>query len=163
MTPAAAPGHDRKVGTNEYQPDEDELGPVDFLAVEFPDGRISGSGFAALLSLADQGTIRILDAEFIIKDAAGNARKAEVAELGGSASADISAWIGASSGLLDDADVSHVAAEIQPGAAAAVIVYENRWILSLADAWRRDGARLIASGGLSADEIVAALDAAESS
>jgi hypothetical protein len=31
------------------------------------------------------------------------------------------------------------------------------------DAWRRDGARLIASGGLPADEIVAALDAAEAS
>ena len=126
--------------SNEYQPGDDELGPVDYLAVEFPGGRISGSGFEELLSLARQGTIRILDAEFIIKDAAGNARKAEAAELGGSATTDISAWAGASSGLLDDADVSHVSAAIQPGAAAAVIVYENRWILEpggcLAARWR---------------------------
>jgi hypothetical protein len=149
--------------SNEYQPDDDELGPVDYLAVEFPGGRISGSGFEELLSLARQGTIRILDAEFIIKDSAGNARKAEAAELGGSASTDISAWAGASSGLLDDADVSHVSAAIQPGAAAAVIVYENRWILSLADAWRRDGARLIEDGGIPADDLVAALDATERS
>jgi hypothetical protein len=35
--------------------------------------------------------------------------------------------------------------------------------LGLVDAWRRDGARLIASGGLPAGDIVAALDAAESS
>jgi Family of unknown function (DUF6325) len=144
-------------------PDDDELGPVDYLAVEFPDGRISTSGFEQLLSLARQGTIRILDAEFIIKDAAGNARKADAAEVGGSAGADISAWAGASSGLLDDDDVSHVSAEIQPGAAAAVIVYENRWVLRLADTWRREGARLIEDGGIPADDLVAALDATEPS
>ena len=163
MTCVAAPGHDRKVGTNEYQPGEDELGPVDFLAVEFPDGRISASGFAALLSLVDQGTIRILDAEFIVKDADGNARKAEPAEFGGVGSTGIGAWAGASSGLLDDADVGSISEAIQPGAAAAVIVYENRWILGVADAWRRDGARLIADGGIPADDLVAALDATERS
>ena len=144
-------------------PDDDELGPVDYLAVEFPDGRISASGFEQLLSLARQGTIRILDAEFIVKDAAGNARKIDAAELGGSAGASLSDWAGASSGLLDDADVSHVSAEIQPGAAAAVIVYENRWILGLADTWRREGARLIEDGVIPADELVAALDATERS
>ena len=151
--------HDRRVTT----PGDDELAPVDYLAVEFPDGRVTASGFEELLSLARQGTIRILDAEFIIKDAAGNARKAEAAELGGSARGDISAWAGASSGLLDDADVSSISEAIQPGAAAAVIVYENRWILGVADAWRRDGARLIADGGIPADDLVAALDATERS
>ena len=144
-------------------PGDDELAPVDYLAVEFPDGRVTASGFEELLSLARQGTIRILDAEFIIKDTAGNARKAEAAELGGSASGDISAWAGASSGLLDDADVSSISEAIQPGAAAAVIVYENRWILRLADAWRREGARLIGDGGIPADDLVAALDATERS
>jgi hypothetical protein len=52
---------------------------------------------------------------------------------------------------------------MQPGSVAVVVIYENRWVLGLADAWRRDGARMIASGGLSAADIVAALDAAESS
>jgi hypothetical protein len=137
---------------------DDELGPIDFLAVEFPDGHITAPGFEQLLSLARQGTIRILDAEFMIKDSAGNTHKAEVSEFNGT---DLSAWAGASSGLLDDADVDEIAASIEPGAAAAVIVYENRWILALADAWRRDGARLIADGGISADDLVSALDATE--
>ena len=73
------------------------------------------------------------------------------------------AWAGVSSGLLDDADVEHVSAAISPGAAAAVIVYENRWILGVADAWWRDGARLIADGGIPAGDLVAALDATEPS
>jgi hypothetical protein len=64
MTPGA-PRRDRTVRSNEYEPSEDELGPVDFLAVEFPDGRISAAGFDGLLSLVRQGTIRILDAEFM--------------------------------------------------------------------------------------------------
>ena len=145
--------------SSEYEPREDEIGPVDFLAVEFPDGRISAADLRELMALVTQGTIRILDAEFIVKDAAGNARKADAAEVGDG----IGAWSGASSGLLDDADVEHVSAEIRPGAAAAVIVYENRWILRLADSWRRGGARLIEDGGIPVDDLVAALDAAERS
>ena len=106
---------------NEYEPAEDELGPVDFLAVEFPDGRIGAADLGELLPLVSQGTIRILDAEFIVKDAAGNARKADAAELGAPDGTGIGAWSGASSGLLDDADVEHISAAIRPGAAAAVI------------------------------------------
>jgi Family of unknown function (DUF6325) len=151
------------VRPNEYEPAEDELGPVDFLAVEFPDGRIGAADLGEVLPLVSQGTIRILDAEFIVKDAAGNARKADAAELGAPDGTGIGAWSGASSGLLDEADVEHISAAIQPGAAAAVIVYENRWILRLADSWRRSGARLIEDGGIPVDDLVAALDATERS
>jgi hypothetical protein len=142
-------------------PQEDELGPVDFIAIEFPHGHIAGTGFEQLLSLAREGTIRILDVEFVVKDGAGNTRRAEVSELGTPDGVDLSAWAGASSGLLDQADVALIDAAIEPGAIAAVVVYENRWILGLADAWRRDGARLIADGGIPADELVSALDATD--
>ena len=89
--------HDRNVRPSEYEPREDEIGPVDFLAVEFPDGRIGAADLRELLSLVTQGTIRILDAEFIVKDAAGNARKADAAELGEPDGTGIGAWSGASS------------------------------------------------------------------
>jgi Family of unknown function (DUF6325) len=141
----------------------DELGPIDFLAIEFPGARISGPGFERLLSLADGGVIGILDLEFITKDPAGNASKVDVAELGNPDGVDLSAWVGSSSGLLDRSDVDEIAAAIQPGSLAAVIVYENRWVLSLIDAWRRDGARFIADGGISASDVVAAVDATEPS
>jgi Family of unknown function (DUF6325) len=145
------------------EPDEDELGPIDFLAIEFPGAHITAPGFEQLLSLADQGVIAILDVEFITKDAAGNARKVDVHELTNPDAVNLSAWAGASSGLLDRTDVDEIAAAIQPGSAAAVIVYENRWVLSLVDTWRREGARLIADGGISASDMVAALDATEPS
>jgi hypothetical protein len=141
----------------------DELGPIDFLAIEFPGAHISAPGFEQLLSLADQGVIDILDLEFITKDPAGNASKVDVGELANPDAVDLSAWKGASSGLLDRTDVDEIAAAIQPGSVAAVIVYENRWVLSLVNTWRRDGARFIADGGISASDVVAALDATEPS
>ncbi len=151
MTAAAQPG-----------PDE-ELGPVDFLAIEFPGGRLTVSGFENLLSLADRGVVEILDMEFIVKDADGKSKKVDVWEFAVPDGVDLTAWAGASSGLLDDSDVGEISAAMQPGSVAVVVIYENRWVLGLVDAWRRDGARLIANGGISASDIVAALDATESS
>jgi len=139
----------------------DELGPIDFLAIEFPSAQITAPGFEQLLSLADQGVITILDLEFITKDAAGHARTVEARELPTANAVDLSAWAGASSGLLDDSALREVAAAIQPGSVAAVIVYENRWVLRLLDAWGHEGARLIADGGIAASDLVAALDATE--
>jgi hypothetical protein len=99
---------------------------------------------------------------FIAKDSAGNTGKVDVGELANPGGVDLSAWKGASSGLLDRTDVDEIAA-IQPGSVAAVVVYENRWVLSLVSTWRRDGARFIADGGISASDVVAALDATEPS
>ena len=141
----------------------DELGPIDFLAIEFPGEHISAPGFEQLLSLADQGVIGILDLEFVAKDALGNASKVDIDKLANPDGVDLSAWAGASSGLLDDSDVGDISAAMQPGSVAVVVIYENLWALGLADAWRRDGARLIADGGISADDLVTALDATESS
>jgi Family of unknown function (DUF6325) len=151
MTAAAQPGSD------------DVLGPVDFLAIEFPGGLLTAAGFERLLSLANEGVVDILDMEFITKDTDGNSKKIDAWEFAVPGGVDLSAWAGASSGLLDDSDVTEISAAMQPGSVAVVVIYENRWALGLVDAWRRDGARLIASGGLSPDDIVAALDATEPS
>jgi hypothetical protein len=141
----------------------DELGPVDFLAIEFPGGRLTAAGFEHLLAQVDQGVIGILDMEFIAKDADGKSKKIDVWHSAVPGGVDLSAWAGASSGLLDDSDVGEISAAMEPGSVAVVVIYENRWVLGLVDTWRRGGARLIADGGLSADDIVAALDATEPS
>ena len=151
MTAASQPGS------------EDVLGPVDFLAIEFPGGQLTAAGFERLLSLANDGVVDILDMEFITKDTDSKSKKIDAWEFAVPGGVNLSAWAGASSGLLDDSDVTEIAAAMQPGSVAVVVIYENRWALGLVDAWRRDGARLIASGGLSPDDIVAALDATEPS
>jgi len=140
---------------------DDQLGPVDFLAIEFPSARISASGFDQLLSLVDQGIIRILDVEFIAKDSAGAVRTVDIREVTHANGVDLSDWVGASSGILDEDDVHDVATTIQPGSVAAIVVYENRWVLRLVDAWQHEGARLISDGGVAVSDLVAALEASE--
>jgi Family of unknown function (DUF6325) len=144
------------------RPESDrELGPIDFVAVEFPDGRVSASGFEMLLDLADRAVIEILDVEFIVKEGNGRVATVAVGELPVADEVDLTVWDGASSGLLDEDDVAQIGSALQPGGTAVAVVFENRWVLGLIDAWRRDGARLIADGGLPLDDVVAALDAAE--
>ena len=142
---------------------DDELGPVDFLAIEFPDGRLTASGFEGLLSMVDQGIVEILDMEFIAKAADGTSKKVDVWEFAVPDGVDLTAWAGASSGLLDDSDVEEISASMGPGSVAVVVIYENRWVLGLVDAWRRDGARMIANGGIPAVDLVAALDVTDAS
>ena len=73
---------------------EDELGPVDFLAIEFPGGQLTAAGFEQLLSLADQGVVQILDMEFIAKDAGGTSKKVDVWEFAVPEGVDLSSWPG---------------------------------------------------------------------
>jgi hypothetical protein len=141
--------------------DADQLGPIDFLAIEFPNGRVSAHGFDQLLSLVNQEIIRILDVEFIVKDADGTARTVDIGEIAHGGDIELSAWVGASSGILDRDDVHEVATAIQPGSVAAIVVYENQWVLGLVNAWQHEGARLIGDGGVAVSDLVAALEATE--
>jgi hypothetical protein len=140
---------------------EDELAPIDYLVVEFPDGRIGSEGFGALLDLADRCVIRILDVEFVAKVGDGAATRIPVTALPPTDGLDLSIWDGASSGLFDDDDIAEIGARVSPDSLAVVVVYENLWVLGLVGAWRRQGARLIADSGLGVDELIAALDATE--
>jgi Family of unknown function (DUF6325) len=139
--------------------DQEQLGPIEFLAVEFPDGQPGGEGFDVLLDLALRDVIRILDVEFVAKDADGNASLVTTDAIPG---LDLSAWEGASSGLLDAADIEQVTANMAAGGIAVVVVFESRWVTRLVDAWRARGARLIAEGGIPASDLIDALDATES-
>lgn len=145
------------------QPDPglDELGPMDYLAVEFPAGRITGDGFALLLDLVDRGLVRVLDLEFLAKSPDGAVGLVDAGSLDADAGVDLTPFEGASSGILDQSDIDEVGAAIGPGSVAAMLVYEELTILPLLAAWQRGGARVITEGQISPDEIVLALDATE--
>ena len=125
MTASAQPGSDHP------------LGPVDFLAIEFPGCRLAAAGFEQLLSLADQGVVDILDMEFITKDADGKSKKVDVWEFAVPDGVDLNAWAGASLGLLDDSDVGEISAAMQPGSVAVVVIYGNLGL----SAWLKPAAR----------------------
>ncbi|WP_255622079.1 DUF6325 family protein [Pseudonocardia sp. DSM 110487] len=139
----------------------DMMGPVDYLVVEFPDARVPGEVLQRILELVDRGTVRILDLAFIRKEADGSVTGLEVTDLDGDGELDLRVLEGATSGLVADDDLDEAAAAIEPGTAAAIVLYENLWAIPFVSALRRAGAELVASGRIPVAALLDALDVVE--
>lgn len=139
-----------------------EMGPIDYLLIEWPDRQPTGEAMPYLVDLVDRGLIRILDLAFIAKGEDGAVAALEISDLGEEVEA-FAVFEGASSGLLSDEDYEEAAGALEPGTSAALLVYENRWAGPLAAALRRSGGQLVASGRIPVQDVLAALDAAEAS
>ena len=141
--------------------DVDEMGPIDYLVVEFPDNRMTGEGLPLLVDLVDRGIIRVLDLLFIRREEDGSVAGLAIADFDRDGVLDLAVFEGASSGLLHEDDLDEVASLLKPGSSAGVLVYENVWAAPLATALRRGGGELIASGRIPIQAMLAALDATE--
>jgi hypothetical protein len=137
-----------------------EMGPIDYILVEWPGRQPNGEAAPYLIDLVDRGLIRILDLAFVTKDEDGSVAGIELADLGDGA-AEFEVFAGASSGLLGDDDLAEAAAALEPGTSAAILVYENTWAAPFATAVRRSGGQLVASGRIPVNAVLAALDEAE--
>ncbi|MFI7006644.1 DUF6325 family protein [Streptomyces sp. NPDC050145] len=138
-----------------------EMGPVDYLILEFPGNRMTGEGLPLLLDLVDRRIIRVLDLAFVRRDEDGSVIAVEVKDLDGDGELDLTVFEGASSGLLGEDDLQEAAAVLEPGSSAGVLVYENLWAAPLAAALRRSGARLVANGRIPVEDLLASLEAVE--
>ena len=114
-----------------------------------------------LLDLVDRGIIRVLDAMFVMKHEDGTFSGFEAADLDDKGVGDLNVFEGASSGLLGDEDATKEAEAIEPGSAAVMIVYENRWAAPFAAAVRRNGGIPVAFERIPVQDLIDALDAAE--
>jgi Family of unknown function (DUF6325) len=139
----------------------DEMGPIDYVVLEWPpDAPVTGEIQKLLLDLVDRGIIRVLDIAFVAKGEDGTVVGVEAGDVGAVAEV-FAEFEGASSGLLDFADLEEAAAALEPGCSAAVIVWENRWAAPIAIAVRRTGGQLVASGRIPVQALLASLDALE--
>lgn len=137
-----------------------EIGPIDYVLVEWNGRQPTGEAVPHLIDLVDRGIIRIIDLAFIAKGEDGSVAGIDIAELGG-AVAEFAVFEGAGSGLIGDDDIAEAAAALEPGTSAALLVYENSWAAPFASAVRRGGGELVASGRIPVEDLLAALDAAE--
>lgn len=137
----------------------DELGPVDYLVVEFPPGaqNFDGEMAAELVRLSDAGTIRVLDLLILQKAADGSVDAYELDET--DAVDEIRALETHVSEILAADDVLNLAAAMEPGSVAGVLVWENTWAAPFASAARRAGGQLIATGRIPIQAIAASIEA----
>jgi Family of unknown function (DUF6325) len=141
--------------------DVDELGPVDYIVVEFPGSRFNGEIAPALADLVDRGLVRVLDLLVLKKEADGSVEPFEISDLGDEEIGVFRNFESELAMLLSEDDVTAVAAALEPGSAAAVLVWENSWAAPFASAVRRSGGQLVASGRIPMQAILAAVEADE--
>lgn len=137
----------------------DELGPVDFLIVEFPAGQSTFTGEMAreLVALVERGTIRLIDLLVLVKDDDGSVDAVEVEDI--EHLGELRGLEAELAELLAEDDVVNLAAAMSPGSTAGILVYENVWAAPFASAARRAGGQLIANGRIPVQAIIAALEA----
>jgi hypothetical protein len=151
-------------GTTEVSPvieaeDVDELGPVDWIVVEFPGARFDGSVLPILVDLEERGIIRVLDLVVLKKDADGTLEAFEVSDLDESEVGGMRDLERQLATLLSEDDVLNVANAVEPGSAAALLVWENRWAAPFGSAVRKVGGQLVASGRIPVQALLAAIEA----
>jgi hypothetical protein len=137
----------------------DELGPVDYLIVEFPAGAANFTGeiASALVKLHDAGTIRVMDVLILVKDADGTVEARELGEVDDSG--ELARLETELAETLAEEDIENLAAAMDPGSVAGVLIYENLWAAPFASAVRHSGGQLIANGRIPIQALIAAVEA----
>jgi hypothetical protein len=141
---------------------EDELGPIDIVVIAYPaDAPMTGDAVPIFVDLVERGIIRVLDVLIVRQNEDGTVSGFEATDLDGDSIGDLKVFEGASTGVLGEDDVAAVGETIEPGSAAVMIVYENRWAAPFAAAVRRNGGVLVANHRITAQELMDALDTAD--
>jgi hypothetical protein len=136
-----------------------EMGPIDYVILEWPGREPQGEAAPLLADLVDRGIIRIIDIALMAKDEDGSIASMELGALG--ADQAFAEFVGASTGILGQEDLDEAANALEPGSVAAVLIWENRWAAPIAVALRRSGGQLVSSGRIQVQAVLAALDATE--
>jgi uncharacterized protein DUF6325 len=139
----------------------DELGPVDYIVVEFPGSKFSGEIAPALRDLVERGLVRVLDLLVLKKDEDGTIEAFELSDLDHTEIGELRSHERELAMLLSEDDVKAVAAAVEPGSTAGVLVWENSWAAPFASAVRHSGGQLVASGRIPIQALVAAMEADE--
>jgi hypothetical protein len=139
--------------------DVSELGPVDWIVVEFPGSRFNGEIAPALADLVDRDLIRVLDLLVLKKDSEGTLEAYELADLDDTELGELRSHEAELAMLLSEEDVNALAAAIEPGSSAAVLVWENKWAAPFGAAVRHSGGQLVASGRIPVQALLAAIEA----
>jgi hypothetical protein len=138
------------------------LGPIDVVVIGYPPGApMKGDAIPILLDLVERGIVRVLDAVFVQKDEDGSFSGFDLADVDEATAGDLTVFAGASTGLLGDDDTALAAAEIEPGSAAVLLVYENRWAAPFINAVHRNGGVVIANERIGVQELMDALEATQ--
>src|SRR5487761_1595474 len=137
----------------------DELGPVDWIVVEFPGSKLTGEIAPVIKDYEARGLVKVLDLLFLKKGQDGSLEAFEASDLGGSEIGELRGYEKDLAMVLSEQDVADLAETIEPGSSAAVLVWENLWAAPFGTAVRHAGGQLVASGRIPSQAVLAAIEA----
>lgn len=138
--------------------DIEELGPVDYIVVEFPGSKFNGEIAPALMDLVDKNIVRVLDLVILTKEADGTIDAIEISDLDDSEVGSLREMETELAELLSEDDLLNIAEAIEPGSSAAVLIWENTWAVPFATAVRHSGGHLVAGGRIPIQQLALALE-----
>ena len=136
----------------------DQLGPVDYLVVEFPGSNFNGEIMPELVDLVERGVVRVLDLVVIKKDEDSSFEAFEFADIEDGVLGELRELEREFADLLSEDDIAAVVDAMEPGSTAGLLIYENLWAAPLASAVRRSGGQLVASGRIPVQALLAVLE-----
>jgi len=136
----------------------DELGPVDYLVVEFPGSNFTGEILPELVDLVERGIVRVLDLVLIKKEQDGSFEAFEFGDIDDGVLGELRELERELADLLSEEDVAAVAEALEPGSTAGLLVYENLWAAPFAAAVRRSGGQLVANGRIPVQALLGAIE-----
>lgn len=140
---------------------ETYCGPIDYAVFELPADARPAQGLRLLLDQVDRGSIELLDLEIVGRAADGAPRLLTVDDLAGADGDERAVFDGASSGVLDADDLAAIAGSLAPGRIAIAVVYEDRSLAAVAQAWQAEGGAELWSGGIDASALAHRLETFE--
>lgn len=136
----------------------DQLGPVDYLVVEFPGSNFNGEILPELVDLVARGVVRVLDLVVIKKDDDGSYEALEFTDIEDGVLGELRELEREFADLLSEDDIAAVVDALEPGSTAGLVIYENLWAAPLASAVRRSGGQLVAGGRIPVQALLAVLE-----
>lgn len=120
-----------------------DVGSVEYIVVAFPGNRFRGEILPALQRLVSGGIIRVLDLALARKDEEGRILAFEVSDLRPDDARLFQSLNSEDLGLLNHDDLMRVADSLGPDSSAAILVWENLWMIQTANAIRDAGGVLV--------------------
>jgi hypothetical protein len=135
----------------------DQLGPVELIAIAFHQPNFDGSVIRELVDLVERGIVRVLDLMIIHKTDDGSIEVAEFTALGDDEAEIFVGLAPAGVDLIGEDDVSLAGELLEPGDAAALLVWEDIWAVPFIVAARKAGGFLLAHDRIPAEVLEAVM------
>lgn len=119
------------------------LGPIDFIALEFPGNRFKGEILPDLFELAEKEIIRIIDLVTITKDQDGQVTVRELRELDPAHIEIFNPLKAEANQMITESDIDMIAEKLADNSTAGILLIENLWAKKTKQAMMDANGRLI--------------------